>query len=198
MQSFNKIFFRGLLTLLPIAITIYVVYSAVVILDDLLGSIIRSVFPNTVYVPGLGFVLILVIIYIFGLLLNNFVTQRLFDEIEKKITEVPFVKAIYSPLKDLMNLFSKKEQNQMGSVVLVRMGDSQARAMGLVTRESFADLPIHPTTAEDKIAVYFPLSYGLGGFTFLVPKSQVEKIDLPVEKAMSLAITGWVKADQKK
>jgi uncharacterized membrane protein len=197
MQSFNKIFFRGLLTLLPIAITIYVVYSAVVILDDLLGSIIRMLFPNSVYVPGLGFILILIVIYIFGLLLNNFVTQKVLNEVEKKLTGVPFVKAIYSPLKDLMNLFSKKEHNQMGSVVLVKMGDTGARAMGLITRESFTDLPISQPTTEDKVAVYFPLSYGLGGFTFLVPRSHIEKIDLPVEKAMSLAITGWVKADKK-
>ena len=70
MSSFNKIFFRGLITILPIAITIYVLYSAVVILDNVLGSIIRSVLPNTTYVPGIGFVLILIIIYLSDLLLS--------------------------------------------------------------------------------------------------------------------------------
>lgn len=197
MQSFNKIFFRGLLTLLPIAITIYVVYSAVVILDDLLGSMIRMLFPNSIYIPGFGFILILILIFIFGLLLNNFVMHRIFQAIEQKISDVPFIKTIYSPLKDLMNLFSKRD-NQMGSVVLVKMGDTGARAMGLITRESFVDLSLNTNSTEDKVAVYFPLSYGMGGFTFLVPKANLEKIDLPVEKAMSLAITGWVKAENKK
>jgi uncharacterized membrane protein len=65
-----------------------------------------------------------------------------------------------------------------------------------VTRETFHDLPLKGA-ADGKIAVYFPLSYGLGGFTFLVPKENVQEIDIPIEKAMSLAITGWVKADKK-
>ncbi len=194
MTSFNKIFFRGLITLLPIAVTIYVVYSSVIILDGLLGSLLRVILPASIYFPGLGFILILVLIYIFGLLLNNFVTARILASLENHLAEVPFIKAIYSPLRDLMNLFSKKDNHQMGSVVLVKLGDSQARALGLMTRDKFDDLKIGPQLG-DKIAVYFPLSYGLGGYTLLVPKEMVEKIDIPVETAMRLAITGWVHAD---
>jgi uncharacterized membrane protein len=195
MTSFNKIFFRGLITLLPIAVTIYVVYSSVIILDGMLGSILRLVLPASIYFPGLGFILILVLIYSFGLLLNNFVMARILSSLEKQLAEVPFIKAIYSPLRDLMNLFSKKDNHQMGSVVLVRMGDSNARAMGLMTREKFDDLKINTQIVDDKIAVYFPLSYGLGGYTLLVPQSLVEKVDIPVETAMRLAITGWVHTD---
>lgn len=194
MTSFNKIFFRGLITLLPIAVTIYVVYSSVIILDGLLGSLLRVILPASLYFPGLGFILILVLIYSFGLLLNNFVTARILGSLENHLAEVPFIKAIYSPLRDLMNLFSKKDNHQMGSVVLVKMGDSQARAMGLMTRDKFDDLKIG-TQLSDKIAVYFPLSYGLGGYTLLVPKDLVEKVDIPVETAMRLAITGWVHTD---
>lgn len=193
MQSLNKIFFRGLITLLPIAITIYIVYSAIVILENLLGSLLRKFLPT--YVPGLGFLLTLALIFLFGLLLNNFLAGKILQTIESKMIQVPFIKAIYSPLRDLMNLFNKKDENKdMQSVVLVKIGDSGALAMGLVTRESFRDLPIQPLT-EGKVAVYFPFSYGLGGYTFLVPRTHVTKVDLPIEKAMSLAITGWVKAD---
>lgn len=195
MNNFNKIFFSGLVTLLPIAITIYVVYSAIIILDSVLGSVLRLILPDAIYFPGLGFILILLIIYLFGLMLNNFFTGRVLASLEKRLSEVPFFKAIYSPLRDLMNLFSKTGHNKMGSVVLVKMGDSGAQALGLVTREGFTDLPALKDESEGKIAVYFPLSYGLGGFTFLVPRTQVQEIKLPVEKAMSLAITGWVKTD---
>jgi uncharacterized membrane protein len=194
MAGFNRIFFRGLVTLLPIAITIYVIYSAIIILDNLLGSILRLLLPQSIYFPGLGLLLILVLIYFFGLLLNNFMTGRLFAIIEKKFTEVPFIKAIYSPLRDLMNLFSKSGKNKLSNVVLVKLGESNSQALGLVTRENFQDLNLKGS-AEGKIAVYFPLSYGLGGFTFLIPRSQVTEIDMPVEKAMRLAITGWVKTE---
>src|SRR4051812_38056352 len=106
MQAFNKIFFRGLITLLPIAITIYILYSAIVILENLLGSFLRTILPE--YVPGLGLLLTLVLIFLFGLLLNNFLTVRFFHYIESSLIQVPFIKAIYSPLRDLMNLFDRK------------------------------------------------------------------------------------------
>lgn len=194
MSGFNKIFFRGLITILPLALTIYVIYSAIIILDNLISSVVRMILPSDIYFPGLGFIVILLLIYFFGLLLNNFVTGRIFSSLERQLTQVPFIKAIYSPLRDLMNLFSKSGPNRMGSVVLVKLGDGNAQAMGLVTRESFADVNLG-AHSDGKIAVYFPLSYGLGGFTFLIPREKVTKVDLPVEKAMRLAITGWVKAD---
>jgi uncharacterized membrane protein len=197
MKTLNKIFFRGFITLLPIAITIYIVYSAVIILENLLGQFLRPLLSDRYYIPGIGFIVTLSLIFGFGLMLNSFLLSRFVSSFEKKLTAVPFIKAIYSPLRDLMNLFNKSESPQeMGSVVLVKMGDSEAQAMGLVTRETFHDLPLKGA-ADGKIAVYFPLSYGLGGFTFLVPKENVQEIDIPIEKAMSLAITGWVKADKK-
>lgn len=194
MHAFNKIFFRGFVTLLPIAITIYIVYSAVVILENLLGSILRQILPE--YVPGLGLLFTLVLIFLFGLLLNNFLTARVLHALEARVVQVPFIKAIYSPLKDLMHLFNRKEQDGLQSVVLVKVGDSGALAMGVVTRESFRDLPF-AETMTDKVAVYFPLSYGLGGYTLLVPRNSITVVDLPIEKAMSLAITGWVKAENQ-
>ncbi|MCE3010597.1 MAG: DUF502 domain-containing protein [Proteobacteria bacterium] len=197
MTAFNRIFFRGLITLLPIAITIYIVYSAVIILENLLGTTLRKILPENAYIPGLGFMLTLILIFAFGLMLNSFILGKVISSMEKRLTSVPFVKAIYSPLRDLMNLFNRTENPQeMGSVVLVKIGDTDARALGLVTRENFKDLPLG-TIADDKVAVYFPLSYGLGGFTFLVPRKSIQEIEMPIEKAMSLAITGWVKAETK-
>lgn len=192
MKAFNKIFFRGFITLLPIAITIYIVYSAIVILENLLGNFLRRILPE--YVPGLGLLLTLVLIFLFGLLLNNFLTVRLVHHIENRLIQVPFIKAIYSPLRDLMNLFDRKGGQDLQRVVLVKVGDTGAQALGVVTRENFRDLPF-AASMNDKIAVYFPFSYGLGGYTILVPRSMVTEVDLQIEQAMSLAITGWVKAD---
>lgn len=192
MRALNKIFFRGLITLLPIALTIYILYSAIVILENLLGSFLRHFL--TEYIPGLGLVATLVLIFTFGLMLNNFITIRILHSLEAKLVQVPFFKAIYSPLRDLMNLFDRKEENESKKVVLVRIGDTGAQALGLVTRENFRDLPFSDQMT-DKVAVYFPFSYGLGGYTILVPRNLLTEVDLPIERAMSLAITGWVKAD---
>jgi len=190
MAWFNKVFFRGLMTLLPVALTIYIVYSAIIILENLLGSILRQML--SVYIPGLGLLLTLVLIFLFGLLLNNFLTARLLASLEVALIQVPFIRTIYSPLKDLMNLFDRKDA-QAQSVALVSISEG-IQIMGVVTRESFRDLPMGKQLTG-KVAVFMPLSYGLGGYTLLVPRERITLIDIPIEKAMSLAVTGWVKAD---
>lgn len=194
MASFNKVFFRGLITLLPITLTIYILYSAVIILENLLGSVLRKILPEAYYIPGFGFFATLTVIYLFGLSLNNFITGRIMMSLEDRLTRVPLIKAVYSPLRDLMNLFSKKDHQNMGSVVFVRVGQLGFQMIGIVTREKFDDLKINQDLTQ-KVAVYIPFSYALGGYTVLVPRDQVQEINLPIEKAMSLAITGWVKAE---
>lgn len=195
MSTFNRIFFRGFFTLLPIALTVYIMYSAILILEGLLGSVLRALLPDQFYIPGFGFILTLLVIFLFGLVLNNFLAERIYNSIETRLMKVPFFKAIYSPLKDLMNLFSKKNQQSPQSVVLVDLAG--VKMLGIVTRETFSDLGLADQLL-DRVAVYVPFSYGMGGYTLLVPRSGLTRIDIPIEKAMSLAITAWVKADAPK
>lgn len=195
MKQIQKIFVSGLISFLPIAVTIYIVYAGVIIVDNLLGNIIRSVLPPEAYFPGFGFLATIVLIFILGLLLNNFVTAGLFRKIQEKITEIPLVNVVYSPLRDLMNLFANGQgQNQLKKVVLVQIAEGK-HVLGLVTREYFEDLRLEVKLSSSKVSVYIPMSYGLGGYTLLIDKSQLEPFDIPVEKAMSLALTGWIKTD---
>ncbi|MGZ3774825.1 MAG: DUF502 domain-containing protein [Pseudobdellovibrionaceae bacterium] len=195
MKQLQKIFLQGLVTFLPIALTIYIIYVGVAIVDSFLGDTLRHILP--IYIPGLGFLLTILLILLLGLMLNNLIAGGVFQKIEQRLTQVPFIKAIYSPLRDLMNLFSKGGgPGGLQKVVLVDMNDCGVRVLGLVTRENFKDLPAIEQNAEDRVAVYIPMSYGLGGFTLMVPRARLVHIDMPIEKAMSLAITGWVKAEK--
>lgn len=195
MKRLQKIFLQGLVTFLPIALTIYIVYVGIAIVDSFLGDSLRRILP--IYIPGLGFLLTILLILLLGFMLNNLIAGGVFQKIEQRLTQVPFIKAIYSPLRDLMNLFSKGGgPGGLQKVVLVDLGETGIRVLGLVTRENFHDVPAIEQNAGDRIAVYVPMSYGLGGFTLMVPRSRMTPIDMPIEKAMSLAITGWVKADK--
>jgi uncharacterized membrane protein len=195
MKKIKVIFLSGLVSFLPLALTIYIVYAGVNIVENLLGQFLRRLLPEDAYYPGYGFMATIVLIFVLGLLLNNLVTAALIQRIQEKLTEIPFVKVVYSPLRDLMNLFSKgQNQNSLKKVVLVTI-NPHVSVLGLVTREDFSDLQLKFSIASEKIAVYMPMSYGLGGYTLLIDKSQVQPIDLPVEKAMSLALTGWIKTE---
>lgn len=195
MKQVQKIFLQGLVTFLPIAVTIYVVYTGVAIVDSLFGNALRQILP--IYIPGLGFLLTIILIFFLGFLLNNLITAGLMQSLQKRLTRIPFFAAIYSPLRDLMNLFNKGGSKDMRSAVLVDLGNG-VRAMGLVTRESFKDIPPLDTVGESQVTVYIPLSYSLGGFTVLVSRDRITPVDMPTEKALRLAITGWVKTEEDK
>lgn len=198
MKQLQKIFVRGLVTFLPLVITIYIIYAGVNVVDGFLGTPLRNYF-SAYYIPGFGLLLTILVILLLGAVLNTWFAEALFRKIELNLLKVPFIKAIYSPLRDLMNLFSKNgAPGNMQKVVLVDIGadENPIRAMGLVTRETFLDVPGLGEQTQGRVAVYIPMSYGLGGFTLLIPRNRITPVDIPVEKAMSLAITGWVKVDK--
>ncbi len=195
MNKIRKIFVSGLITFLPIAVTIYIVYAGVSIVENLLGNLVRQMIPENTYFPGYGFLATLILIFLLGLMLNNLVTASLLRGLQEKLTEVPLIKVVYAPLRDLMNLFSKsQQQNALKKVVLVQVSEGK-QVLGLVTREHFEDLGLIIPNDGSKLSVYIPMSYGLGGYTLLIDKSQLQPIDIPVEKAMSLALTAWIKTD---
>lgn len=195
MSRLQKIFISGLVAFLPIALSIYVLMIGVSLIENMFGQFLRQILPAGTYIPGFGFFATIAFILLLGVLVDNFITATFFRRLQEKLREVPLVKVIYSPLRDLMNLFAKGQQQQtMQKVVLVHFTKSHS-VLGLVTRESFTDLGVHLSIAVDRIAVYIPMSYGLGGYTVLVNKSDVEAVDMPIEKAMSLALTGWIKTN---
>jgi uncharacterized membrane protein len=195
MKTIQKIFVSGLVTFLPIAVTIYIVYAGVSIVENLLGDLLRRIIPTDAYIPGFGFLSTMVLIFLLGLMLNNFVTARLLKWLQEKLTEVPLIKVVYAPLRDLMNLFSKgHQQNALKKVVLVTISEGK-QVLGLVTREHFDDVGVSLDSPDSKLAVYIPMSYGLGGYTLLIEKSQLLSVNIPVEKAMSLALTAWIKSE---
>jgi len=195
MSRFQKTFISGLVSFLPIALSIYVASSLVATFENMLGQYIKQILPEGRYIPGLGLLSTVIIILIIGFLVNNYLTSAFINKLQEKLTEVPLIKIIYSPLRDLMNLFAKGQQQQtLKKVVLVHF-TGQHSVIGLVTRESFEDLGLSQIATNGKLAVYIPMSYGLGGYTVLVNKNEVEPIDIPIEKAMSLALTGWIKTD---
>lgn len=188
MKKINQTFFRGLIVVLPITLTFYLLYWASAKAEGLFGSVVLWAVGQEFYWPGTGIVLTLLFIFLVGLLAHGYLTGRIFSWFMKKLEEFPLIKVIYNPLKDLMALLpgrSDRETHQ--SVVLVEYGG--VKVMGLVTRDHLEELPgVH------LISVYVPFSYMLGGLTLLVDPAKVQKIDIPVDQAIKLQVTAWIKA----
>lgn len=191
-NKLSQMFLKGLIAVLPVSITFYVLMWFISKIDS-----IGKILPQSFQFPGLGILLGLLVVLAVGFLLNNFLAGQAFLLLEEQLLRIPFVKTIYGPLKDLMGLFNKNSEKEVKKVVLVDLYEGRAQMLGLVTRDDFTDIA-EAKIAPGKVAVYIPASYLIGGMTLIVPKSSVHEIDMPVDKAMKLAITGWIVKDHSK
>jgi uncharacterized membrane protein len=111
---------------------------------------------------------------------------------EGLLERIPVVKTIYGASRDFMKLFpAGGKRRDLKRVVLARFGE--ARIVGFVTRDDASELGI-VEQKEDLVAVYFPMSYQIGGYTLLLPRDRIEPLDMPVETAMRLVLTGGLSA----
>lgn len=191
MKRLSSIFLQGLAAVLPIAITIYLLYWIGSSAEALLGGLLQWILPAELYLPGLGVAAGVLLILLLGLLLNAYLVQAVWNWIEWLLARIPLVKTIFSATQDMMRFLSPAAQKDMSQVVMLPLGDTGYRLLGFVTRPDTTDLPAG-LGGEDIIAVYAPFSYQIGGYTLLVPRSSVTPIDMPVEQAMRFAITAGI------
>lgn len=190
MKRLYKYFFRGLLTVLPLALTVYVLVLflgwveslALWMLHPLIGSF---------YVPGMGLLFGILIIVGIGALLSKAQVRDALAFIELPFTKLPVVKSIYSSLKSFSDYFAPGGKPDSQQVVILRMPDHELEVVGLVTRRSFADLPPGFLPGE-RVAVYLPMGYMIGGYTVFVPASWVTPVSMSVEEAMRSSLIAWM------
>lgn len=185
MRTLTQIFLRGLAALLPVTLTIYLVYWLAVSSERFLGGLIKLVLPVDYYWPGMGLLVGIGLTFAVGLLVHAWLIRRLWAWGEKLLESIPLVKTVYTGLRDIFSFASGggKEQG-LNRVVRVRLpGDMHM--IGFVTSEQ----PSWRKDQEPHVAVYVPLSYQIGGHTLLIPPDQLEPLDMKVEDAMRLALT---------
>ena len=190
MRKLSAIFFKGLGALLPIAVTLYLLYWMGTSAESILGGMLQQLLPAHLYIPGMGVVAGLVLVFIVGVLLNAYLIRRLFTLGEDLLERIPLVKTIYGAAQDVMHFFQKRDGDPQQQVVLVNLslGHTRARLVGFVTRRDFSALP--PNLGDEHtIAVYLPMSYQVGGYTLMLPRDAVEPLDMSVDEAMRYAIT---------
>lgn len=193
MKNLNQIFFKGLIVVLPITLTFYLLFWASVKIEGLFGSGLEWLLGKELYIPGFGILVSIIIIFLVGMLVSHWITAKVLSWFTDILEKVPLIKVIYNPLKDLMALIpGKSVPGNPQRVVLVPLEPMGVKALGLVTREDLHELP-----GRNLISVYIPLSYMLGGMTILIEKEKVEIVNIPVDQALKLSVTAWIKAQDK-
>jgi uncharacterized membrane protein len=189
-------FFRGLITALPLGLTVYLLYVFLSWSESVAMQVIRP-FIGKFYVPGMGLLLGVTLILLLGFLVSQRGAGKLLSLVELPFTNLPVVKSIYSSLKDFAGYFSpRRNQAAQQMVVILKIPGQALEIVGLITRQRVDDLPAG-FLQGDRVAVYLPMGYMIGGYTVFVPRDWTQPIDMSVEEAMRAAMFAWMRAAGK-
>ena len=195
MKKIGGIIVKGLAAILPLALSIYLVYWLFVGTEELLRSAYLGVFPQSFYFPGLGIILAVLLLFAAGLLVQTFLVHWLLKLGERIINKIPLIKSIYTSINDFMQFVSSSAASDADKVVAISM-ENGSKLIGLVTSESLAEKFFDGDDAK-RVGVFLPMSYNLGGYTIYVKKDQLEVLDIGVEEALRIILTGGVTAGGK-
>jgi uncharacterized membrane protein len=187
-KSIGKTILTGFITLLPVILTIYLLYWLAVSSEEVMGTVLQWALPNAVYFPGLGMIAGLVVVFIVGLLMKAILIRQLFSFGEQILYRLPLIKTVYRAIRDLFDFFSPKEEN-LGQVVAVTYNGMEV--IGFITQTNQQRLP-ESFRAKDKVLVYIPMSYMIGGFTVFIPDEHVRPLNMSMEEAMRFALTAGI------
>jgi uncharacterized membrane protein len=180
-------FIRGLVLVAPLYATALIIWTGVEFLDNIIPIDIPISNEQSVYLPGLGVLIIIFGIVLLGFLFSTIVPQSFFKFTESIMRRLPLVSLIYYSIKDLILAFvgDKKKFNQ--PVLVTMYKDTDIKKIGFITQTDLSHLKI-----ADHVAVYMPLSYSLSGELFIVPTEHVTLLEAKSTDVMKMLVSGGV------
>ncbi|HEY4129047.1 MAG TPA: DUF502 domain-containing protein [Gemmatimonadaceae bacterium] len=177
MSRILNYFLRGLVVVVPLALTLYVCVVIFTTIDSWLGLSVR----------GVGFLVTLVLITVVGFIASNFVSRSVLTWLDEMLEKLPLVRLLYSSTKDMLNAFVG-EKRRFDKPVLVSLDNEGAvKVLAFLTSESLASLGV-----ADHVSVYMPQSYGFAGHILVVPATRVDRINADAAEVMAFIISGGV------
>lgn len=184
MRRLTRYFIEGLLFLVPIAATIFIVYKVFVKVDGLISFDIPGIGFR---VPGLGFLATLLLILVIGFISSNFLTGKITSLIDLLFRKLPLVKLLYTSVKDLIGAFVGDKKGFNKPVAVDVSPGSSISVLGFITSEDLSSFGI-----SGKVAVYLPQSYNFAGNMIVVPKEQVQPLKADTADFMTFIVSGGI------
>ncbi|MBD3652766.1 DUF502 domain-containing protein [Kangiella sp.] len=190
MKNISTIFLQGLIAILPILLTIALVGWLLSTLETYLREVLLLIIPDDVYWPGLGLILGLLLIFGLGLLIKFYLGQVILSGLNKLMERIPLVNTIYSAFNDVMRFLSPDKEEDLRQAVLCEVKEG-VEVIGFITASN-----VSLGERDDLVAVYVPMSYQIGGFTFFLPKSKCKDLDMSPSEAMKKVLTASMGTDK--
>jgi len=190
-RSLKRYFLTGLLVVVPIWGTFLVLKTLFVTFDGLLGDLPERYVTHRY--PGLGILLLLLVIFVAGLLTTNIVGRRVVTLWEHLLQRVPLVRGIYATIKSMMDVLSFQDKEKGGEkysgVVMIEFPRKGQYALALVTGVTPGE--VQQISSDRVINVYVPTSPNpTSGYLLFVPESELIPVSMTVDEAMKMMFSG--------
>lgn len=190
MFDLSKAFLRGLAAVLPIGLTLYLIFALGSWSERTVGGVVRALMGEY-YLPGSGLLLTVCMITVIGYLARVPIVNLPMKLGDAILSRVPLVKSLYTAIKDIMEFVASSEDDtSQGRPVLVDVAGF--RLVGIVTDSS----PDLARAEQGQVLVYLPMSYQVGGYTLLIEESALTTLDMSIEEAMRFVLTAGVRKEQ--
>ncbi|MDO8535803.1 MAG: DUF502 domain-containing protein [Candidatus Omnitrophota bacterium] len=187
----RKYFVAGLLTILPLALSVYILLVLFRIVDGILGRYLNVYIKSLLgfYIPGLGLILFLTIIFLSGILSIHFFGARLHLFLGRALGRFPLLKYIYPSVKKVFEFVFSDNKLGFKKVVLVEYPSKGIWSMGFIANDGFAEA--EAKTGKKFYNIYIPsVPNPTTGFFFFIPKDEVVMLDIGIKEAMRLVMSG--------
>ena len=185
-QSLKRTMVSGLIALIPLTITIAVLSWLLTWLDSFAAPVIRGLLGLDTRIPGLGILLMLIVIYLAGFVASNVLGRRVINWFENQVMRLPVARRVYHTVKKLLDTFTTVGENQVWTTVLVEYPRRDAWMIAFIAGE----IPIEDGR-EEMVSVFVPNTPNpAAGRVLIVPRRDVIPVDLPVEDALEFVVSG--------
>ena len=188
-SHFRRIIFTGLLAIVPVALTFYILKVVFTLLDNLTSPIFKRM---DIYIPGLGILLTLLLVYLLGIFVTNVLGKRFLHWLETLIKNIPLVNTIYNTIKQIIQAFTGTTEKKFQSVVFIEYPRKDLWTLAFVTGESKNEKDVEfyhlfvPTTPNPTSGVFI-----------IIPKKDSIETELNVEEALKSVISGGMLAPKQ-
>lgn len=179
---------RGLLVLVPIAVTVVFVIWLSRQIESLLAPVVLLVLPPQWYFPGLALVFFLLGAFVLGVLTRNVLMRELGNAAERLVEKTPVIGRIYPVVRQLTDLLGGRDTTHGGEVVLVTIPGLDAKVFGIVLRRG--DTQGCEWLPPECDLVYTPMSYQVGGYALILPRAQLQRVEMSAGEALQMVIMG--------
>lgn len=182
MKKIFNTFIAGLTAVLPVYVTILVLFKSFDLIDGLLGNLIVRIFH--VSIPGLGFVVTISGIFLIGLFAKHYFGEAVLNMLETVMAKIPVIQMIYGGVKDLSSLLTKNNKSNFTQVVKINFPSPSQVSVGLITNES-----VH-IDGESLVAVFIATTPNpTNGFLVYVKREELVILDATVEQAVKMVVS---------